>query len=266
MTWWQAVILGLLQGLTEFLPVSSSGHLVLAQHALGIQLTPDVTFEVLLHAGTALSIMTVYRHRLLTMVTDTVRTLLHPQEAYRTNTNVRTAWLVIFASIPAGMAYVFLDLQLEWTYARPWFACMMLIVTGVLLGFTMLARSQSAPVTLWKSLYVGVAQAVSLLPGMSRSGATISTGLLFGIKPETAADFSFVLVLPAILGATLIKGISLMQSPEAVDWLPMLLGTVIAYGAGIFAIRVVLGFVRRGRLHTFAFYCVGVGVLGLILL
>ena len=266
MTWWQAIILGLLQGLTEFLPISSSGHLVLAQHVLGIQLTPDVTFEVLLHTGTALSIMTVYRHRLGAIVTDTVRTFLHTRKAYRTNTNVRTAWLVIFASIPAGMAYVFLDLQLEWTYARPWFACMMLIVTGVLLGFTILARSQGGQVTIWKSLFMGVAQAVSLLPGMSRSGATISTGLLFGIKPEAAADFSFIMVLPAILGATLIKGMALLQSPEAVDWLPILLGTVIAYGAGIFAIRVVLDFVRRGRLHTFAFYCVGVGILGLILL
>ncbi len=266
MTWWQAAILGLLQGLTEFLPVSSSGHLVLAQYVLGLELTPDVSFEVFLHAGTALSIITVYRKRLKIIVDDTIRTLIHPRQAYQTNPNVRIAWQVICASIPAGLAYVFLDTQLEWTYARPWFACMMLILTGGLLGSTRLARPQGGEMTLWKSILIGAAQAVSLLPGMSRSGATISTGLLSGIKPEEAADFSFIMVLPAILGATLVKGVELMQSPETVHWFPVLLGTAIAFVTGIFAIHIVLGFVRRGRLHIFAFYCVGAGVLGLLFL
>lgn len=266
MNWWQAAILGLLQGLTEFLPVSSSGHLVLAQHVLGLQLTPDVTFEVFLHAGTALSIITVYRNQLGAIVRDMVRTLMHPWKAYQTNPDARIAWQVICASIPAGLAYVFLDARLEWTYARPWFACVMLILTGVFLGCTFLARIQDGEITLRKSILMGVAQAVSLLPGMSRSGATISTGLLSGVKPEAAADFSFIMVLPAIAGATLVKGLGLIQSPETVNWLPVLLGTTIAFVTGIFAIHVVLGFVRRGRLHIFAVYCVGVGVLGLLFL
>jgi len=268
MTWWQSIILGLLQGLTEFLPVSSSGHLVLAQHILGLQLTADVTFEVFLHAGTAFSIITVYRQRLRTIVTDTLYSLTRSRSgnAYQTNPNVRIAWQIVCASVPAGLAYIFLEIQLEWTYARPWFACIMLIVTGGLLGSTWLVRIREREVNLWKSILIGVAQAVSLLPGMSRSGATISTGLLSGVRPEAAADFSFIMVLPVIFGATLIKGLALIQSPEAVDWLPVLLGTLVAYGTGIFAIHVVLGFVRRGRLHTFALYCVGVGVLGLIFL
>ena len=267
MTWWQAAILGLLQGLTEFLPVSSSGHLVLAQHLLGLQLTPDVTFEVFLHAGTALSIITVYRKRLWAIITNGIRNLVHPLRAYRTNPDTRIAWQVVLASIPAGLAYVFLEEQLEWTYARPWFACVMLLLTGTLLGSTLLVRShETGKITLCESILIGIAQAVALLPGMSRSGATISTGLLSGVRPEAAADFSFIMVLPVILGATLIKGLELFQSPETVDWIPVLLGTSIAYGTGIFAIHVVLGFVRRGRLHTFAFYCVGVGVLGLLFL
>lgn len=266
MTWWQAAILGLLQGLTEFLPVSSSGHLVLAQHVLGLQLTPDVTFEVFLHAGTALSIITVYRNRLGAIVREMVRTLMHPRKAYQTNPDARIAWQVICASIPAGLAYMFLDVQLEWTYARPWFACVMLVLTGVFLSCTLLARTQGGEVTLRKSVLMGIAQAVSLLPGMSRSGATISTGLLSGVKPEAAANFSFIMVLPAIAGATLVKGLGLIQSPETVNWLPVLLGTTIAFATGIFAIHVVLGFVRRGRLHIFAVYCVGVGVLGLFFL
>ncbi|MCY4159523.1 MAG: undecaprenyl-diphosphate phosphatase [Bacteroidetes bacterium] len=264
MTWWQSVILGLLQGLTEFLPVSSSGHLVLAQHILGLQLTPDVTFEVFLHAGTAFSIITVYRSRLWSMITDTIRAFSHQKKAYQTNPNVRIAWQVIFASVPAGLIYAFFDAQLEWTYARPWFACMMLIVTGALLGCTLLVRTQEGELSVLKSVLIGVAQAISLLPGMSRSGATISTGLLAGVRPEVAADFSFIMVLPAIFGATLIKGLALVQSSESIAWIPVLLGTFVAYGTGVFAIYVVLGFVRRGRLHTFALYCVGIGILGLI--
>ncbi len=266
MTWWQAAILGLLQGLTEFLPVSSSGHLVLAQHILGLQLTPDVTFEVFLHAGTALSILIVYRDRLGVILSGFFRTLMHPQKSYQDNPHARFTWQIIFASIPAGLAYIFLDTQLEWTYARPWFACVMLILTGIFLASTLLARSEGGEMTLQKSILMGIAQAVSLLPGMSRSGATISTGLLSGIKPETAADFSFMMVLPAITGATMIKGIGLIQSTETINWFPVLLGTAIAFVTGIFAIHAVLGFVRRGRLHIFAFYCVGMGILGLFFL
>lgn len=266
MAWWQAVILGLLQGLTEFLPVSSSGHLVLAQHVLGLQLTPDVTFEVFLHAGTAFSIVTVYRNQLGTIVKDVIRTLVNPRKGYQTNPNARTAWQVVCASIPAGLAYMFLEAQLEWTYAHPWFACMMLIITGGFLWSTLLVRTPGGEITLWKSILMGTAQAVSLFPGMSRSGATISTGLLSGIKPEAAADFSFMMILPVILGATLVKGLELLQSPETVSWLPVLLSTAIAFVTGIFAIHIVLGFVRSGRLHIFAFYCVGVGVLGLFFL
>lgn len=266
MALWQAAILGLLQGLTEFLPVSSSGHLVLAQHVLGLHLTPDVTFEVFLHAGTAFSIITVYRHRLGGILMDSIRSLTSAKMAYETNPNVRILWQVVCASIPAGLAYVFLETQLEWTYARPWVACIMLIVTGIILGSTFLVHAQEGAVTLSRSILIGIAQAVSLLPGMSRSGVTISTGLLSGVKPEAAADFSFMMVLPVILGATLVKGLELFQFPETVDWIPVLLGTAIAYVTGIFAIHVVLGFVRRGRLHTFAFYCVGIGVLGLLIL
>ncbi len=266
MTWWQAVILGLLQGLTEFLPVSSSGHLVLAQHVLGLQLTPDVTFEVFLHAGTALSIMTVYRHQLWSIVTHTTRSLAHPVRGYHTNSEVRIVWQVGFASIPAGLAYIFLDAKLEWTYARPWFACIMLVVTGALLGSTLLARTQDGQVTIWKSVLIGLAQAIALLPGVSRSGATISFALLSGVKPRSAADFSFIMVLPVILGATFIKVIELIQSPETIDWLPVLFGTLIAYGTGIFAIHIVLRFIRRGRLYIFSIYCVGVGGLGLLFL
>ncbi len=266
MTWWQATILGVLQGLTEFLPVSSSGHLVLAQYVLGLQLTPDVTFEVFLHAGTALSIITVYRKRLWRILKDPLLTLSRPWSAYQVNLNTRMMWQVVFASIPAGLAYMFLESQLEWTYARPWVACIMLIATGMLLGSTYLVRLKSAEITLLKSLLIGVAQSISLLPGMSRSGATISTGLLLGVKSETAADFSFIMVLPVILGASLIKGLALINSSESIDWLPILLGTSLAYGTGIFAIHVVLSFVRRGRLHTFAPYCVGVGILGLLFL
>ncbi len=266
MTWWQAVILGLLQGLTEFLPVSSSGHLVLAQHILGLELTPDVTFEVFLHAGTAFSILTVYRRQIWSMIAHSISGFVNPIRGYQTDSDVRITWLVIIASIPAGLAYVFLDTKLEWTYARPWFACIMLIITGLLLLSTLLARSQDGHVTVWKSCLIGLAQATALLPGVSRSGATISIALLSGVKPKSAADFSFIMVLPVIFGATLIKLIELIQSPETIDWFPVIIATLLAYGTGVCAIKMVLRFVRQGQLHIFSIYCVGVGGLALLFL
>jgi len=179
---------------------------------------------------------------------------------------VKTVWRIVLASVPAGLAYVFLEAQLEWSYAHPWFACIMLIITGILLTMTLLARAPIGDLTMMKSAVIGLAQAMSLLPGMSRSGATISTGLLCGVKPEDAADFSFIMVLPAIFGASFVKALELFQSSDPITWLPILLGTSIAYGIGIFAIKIVLRFVRRGRLHIFAGYCVGLGILGLLFL
>ena len=266
MTWWQAILLGLLQGLTEFLPVSSSGHLVLMQHVLGITLTGDVAFEVMVHFGTALSIITVYRSRITGILGNTWRSLRQPVQAYRAQPDVRIFWQVVLATIPVGLAYVALGDSLEQAFAHPRLACAMLILTAVLLWLTLLAPIGKRTTTTGSAVLTGMAQAAALLPGISRSGATICAGLYLKVDPETAADFSFLMVLPPILGASVLKVVDLSVDATAIDWVPILLGAGVAYAAGIVAIRVVLNFVRRGRLHYFAYYCALAGVLGLIFL
>ena len=266
MTWWQAVILGLVQGLTEFLPVSSSGHLVLGQHVLGIELTEDVAFEVMLHLGTALSIVTVYRHRIKAIVSSMVSSLPSPIRAYQAHGEARFGWQIVLATIPVGLAYVFFGSTFERTFAYPTLACAMLVVTGGLLWLTKLAPSGQRTTTWASALLTGLAQTAALLPGMSRSGATICTGLYLRIDSKSAADFSFLMVLPPILGAALLKGMELAERADAIDWIPILLGAVVAYISGIWAIRMVLQFVRKGRLHYFAYYCVGAGLIGWIML
>lgn len=266
MNWWQAAILGLVQGLTEFLPVSSSGHLVLGQHVLGISLTEDVAFEVMLHFGTALSIITVYRSRIRAILGETLRSLPAPRQAYRTQSEARLGWQITLATVPVGLAYVFFSDVFEQAFMYPWLACAMLVVTGLMLWLTLLAPRGQRATTGMSSLLTGLAQTAALLPGISRSGATICTGLYLRVDPETAADFSFLMVLPPILGAALLKLIDMTGDAASIDWVPILVGTIVAYLSGILAIRVVLNFVRRGRLHYFAYYCVGVGALGWILL
>jgi len=264
MTWWQAIILGLVQGLTEFLPVSSSGHLVLGQHLLGIALTDDVAFEVMLHLGTAGSIITVYHARIGTLVGQMVRSL--PHAANRTDPEVRLGWQIALSCVPVGLAYVLLGDMFEAAFMKPRLACAMLLVTGGLLWLTRLAPTGQRATSAWTALLTGVAQVAALLPGISRSGATICTGLYLRVDPEAAADFSFLMVLPPIAGAALLKVTDMTAQVAAVDWVHVLVGTAVAYASGVLAIRVVLNFVRRGRLHYFAYYCVGVGLLGWLLL
>jgi undecaprenyl-diphosphatase len=141
----------------------------------------------------------------------------------------------------------------------------MLIVTGVLLLLTRLRRAPSGELTAWRSLAIGVAQTFAMIPGISRSGATICAAIYLDVKPEKAANFSFLMLLPVVIGATLLKAAEVIEQGVA-DWVPLVLGTVVAFASGIVAIRVVLGFVRRGRLQVFAWYCFAVGTLGLLLI
>ena len=269
MTWWEAGLLGLIQGLTEFLPVSSSGHLVIGQQVLGLDPTSDVTFEVFVHFGTALSISTIYWRRARIITVETFRAALRPatlQASYTTSEEVRTGCFVALTLIPTGLVYVMLKDPLEAAFSSPRLACGMLLVTGVLLMLTMLRKNPGGRLTPGKALVVGLAQAAAILPGLSRSGATICAALYQNVKPDKAADFSFLMLLPVVLAATLLKSLELVEAPTDISWGPLVVGTAVAYVSGVAAISVVLNIVRRGRLHYFAYYCFGVGALGLVLL
>ena len=293
MTWWEAIILGLLQGLAEFLPISSSGHLVLGQYFLGIN-EPDITFEVFLHFGTVLSIFTVYRKRIFTILGDFFRALVQPSRlraALRpgpientpdepfaaevgatgsgggsSSAAVRLALFILLSMIPTALVYVFFGDALEGLFEYPKFVCGMLLVTGALLLLIRFRPNPDGNFSAGKSLLVGLAQGAAMIPGISRSGSTISTAILLDVDRKDAADFSFLMSLPVIVGATLLKVLDMVETGAAVDWLPFVVGTLVAYLSGIWAIKVVIAFVQRGDLQYFAYYCFAAGTLGLLLI
>lgn len=269
MSEFEAAILGLLQGLTEFLPVSSSGHLVLGQYVLGLETTADVTFEVFTHFGTAMSILTVYRKEVLGLVRSGFRGLLSPRdipELYAGQPVFRMAVFILITLVPTGIVYVLFKDPLEAAFASPKLVAGMLVVTGILLLLTLLRREPAGELTPLKSFVVGIAQSAAMVPGISRSGATICTGIYQNVDQETAANFSFLMVLPVILGATLLKLGDAFGPDAATAALPLILGTLVAYASGIFAIKIVLVVVKRGNLWWFAYYCFAVGIAGLVMI
>lgn len=265
----EAIILGLIQGLTEFLPVSSSGHIVLGRHVLGIEATKDVTFEVFVHFGTAMSILTVYRKDIADLFRAAFKGLAKPGEIgdlYNADPAFKTVVFILITMIPTGIVYVVFKDQLEAAFADPTLVSGMLLVTGVLLLLTLLRKNTTGELTPLKSFFIGVAQSVAMIPGISRSGSTICIAIYQNVDQEKAANFSFLMVLPVIVGATILKFGEAFGPEAETAILPLILGTIVAYVSGIFAIRMVLAVVRKGNLSWFAYYCFFVGGLGLILI
>ncbi|MBT8400915.1 MAG: undecaprenyl-diphosphate phosphatase [Rhodothermia bacterium] len=270
MNWWEAAILGVVQGLTEFLPISSSGHLVLGQHLLGIEAGgDDVVFEVFVHFGTVLSIMTVYRRPVAKMIVSAIKAIKKPLEFadhYRDDESFRTAMLILVTMVPSGIVYFLFRESLEAAFGSPLLVCFMLLVTGILLLLTVLRKNPSGDLNAGKAFLVGVAQSAAMIPGISRSGATICAALYQNVEPERAANFSFLMLLPVVLGATLIKSLDLAAAEIGTGWLPIIVGTVAAYASGVAAIKMLLRVIRLGRLQYFAYYCFLVGIVGILLL
>ena len=269
MTWWEAVLLGVVQGLTEFLPISSSGHLVLGQYLLGIDGGEDVAFEVFVHFGTVLSIITVYRRPVLGMIVSTLGALRDPRGApsrFAEDESFRTAMLILVTMVPTGLVYLLFREDLEAAFGSPLLVSVMLIVTGLLLLLTVLRKNPDGEINTAKAIVMGFAQSAAMIPGISRSGATICTALYQNVDPEKAANFSFLMLLPVVLGATLVKSLDMFAAAELTRWVPIFLGTVAAYVSGVAAIKMLLGVIRLGRLQYFAYYCFAVGILGMLFL
>ncbi len=271
MTWWEAALLGLIQGLTEFLPISSSGHLVLGKYLLGLNEpgADDIAFEVFVHFGTVLSILTIYYKKILDLVQAGLAALVEPHRVvahYQDNESFRTVVYILITLIPTGIVYVLLKDFLQEKFNDPRFVCSMLIVTGILLLLTLLRRRPNGRMTPLKAFVTGIAQSAAMMPGISRSGSTICTALYQNVSPREAADFSFLMLLPVVIGATLLQGIDMVQEGFGIQWAPIVIGTLVAYVSGIIAIKIVLDFVRRGNLQYFAYYCFAAGGLGLILI
>jgi len=259
-------LLATIQGLTEFLPISSSGHLVLAQGALGMT-APDLTLDVVLHLGTLVAVLIVYRRDVRRILGDLVLG------------RWRESALVLLATLPASYVGLVHGDRVEALFGSPTFAAKMLFVTAAILVVGELARrrrasaeerplSPGAGVQLpawWGALVIGLAQALAILPGISRSGSTIAAGLAIGLAPVAAARFSFLLAIPAILGA------AVLQSPDAfargAEVAPggLLFAAALAGAVGWVALRLLLAFLGRGAFAWFAVYCAVAGAVALAL-
>lgn len=264
MTTVTAFWLGLVQGLTEFFPVSSSGHLVLLQHFFGIR-EPQLAFDVIVHLGTAVAVIAFTWRELGEILASLVklpRWLIGGKLAQaQDERGLRLLGLLVLGSIPAGLAGIFLQDQFRALFGAPIVVSVLLLVTGlILLGADKAQQGdkQLAEVRAGDSFLVGLAQAGAILPGISRSGSTIAAGLKLGLSREAAAKFSFLLSLPAIGGAALLELGDLGQS--AISRGSLAVGFVTSALAGYFAIRYLVALLQRGKLRGFAYYCFAVGL------
>ncbi|HUU30063.1 MAG TPA: undecaprenyl-diphosphate phosphatase [archaeon] len=272
-----ALLLGVLQGLTEFLPVSSSGHLVLGEALLGVRMQ-GIAFEVAVHLATAGAVVLAYRKRILAML-KALRLFLEPgawrksrsgdelQDSARENFLLDIYLLI--STVPAGIIGVLLKDKIESAFKDPRLVCLMLLITGLILASSRFSpKTSRLPLTWWRALLVGTVQAAALLPGISRSGTTITAGLFLGLGPGKSAEFSFLLALPAILGASIVEFSSRITTVSAA--LPGLgalaVGTVTAFISGFTAIFFLLKTLQKGKFDRFAYYCWAVGLLGILLL
>ncbi|MBF0201221.1 MAG: undecaprenyl-diphosphate phosphatase [Desulfamplus sp.] len=275
---YQAIILGVLQGLTEFLPVSSSGHLALGHYILGIT-EPTLFFDVSLHVGTLIAVIVVFFKDIRDITASLwglIRHKLHrgkfPGEegffsrAY-VDPNIRFAILIIVASVPTAFMGLFFKQYMDAMSDSINFVGCMMLVTGTFLWLTRGIKPSGAGIMAMgykRALLIGICQGLAVIPGISRSGATISAALFSGMDRETAARFSFLLSIPAILGAELISLRDFVTQGIAFDF-SILYGTLISFVVGYAALKLLIHLVKNGRFYLFAPYCWIVGGFAIII-
>lgn len=256
----EAIILGIIQGLTEFLPVSSSGHIELGTAILNIQTTDSLLFSIVVHAATALSTILVFRKDILHILDELFQ--------FKWNESTEFVLKIIISIIPIAIVGVFFEDQIEALFGgNVMLVGSMLILTGLLLSFTYFQKSNDGKMTYLSALIVGIAQSIAILPGVSRSGATIATALILGIDRERAARFSFLMVLVPIIGASILKFRDYLQQPTAdqgIGGIVLFAGFLAAFVFGYLACKWMLGIVRKGKLIYFAIYCFVVGVISIV--
>lgn len=259
MTIIEAIILGIVQGLTEFLPVSSSGHIELGTVLLGVQSKDNLLFSVVVHCATALSTIIVFRKDIVDII----------QGVFRFQWNEQTAYVakIVVSMIPVGFIGAFFKEEIEAFFGgNVLLVGIMLLITGTLLAMTYYAKKQAGEVTFPKAIIIGLAQAFAIMPGISRSGATIATALLVGVEKERAARFSFLMVLVPIMGASLLEILDYWEAPPAeggITGLALVLGFVAAFLSGLVACQWMISIVKRGKLIYFAIYCFAIGTLAI---
>lgn len=261
MTIIEALILGIVQGLTEFLPVSSSGHIELGKAILNIQTTDNLLFSIVVHGATALSTIIVFR----TTIIDLFKGLLE----FKNNESFRYTMKIIISMIPVGIIGVLFEEKLEALFTgNVLLVGSMLIFTGLLLTFTYLSKNTTKDVSFGRAIIIGLAQAVAILPGISRSGSTISTALILGVDKEKATRFSFIMVLLPIMGATLLKVKDYFEAPAlagGISTIALIIGFLAAFISGLLACTWMIQIVKRGKLIYFAYYCFAIGIISIVI-
>jgi len=254
-----AIILGVVQGLTEFLPVSSSGHLELAKYILGDKALPreSLMMTVVLHFATAMATVFVFRKEIMEILKGLFNRLPSEEKSF--------VYKIIISMIPAAFVGLFFEKELEALFSQNiMLVCSMLILTGLLLFVADKAAYTDKDVTFSNAFKIGVAQAIAITPGISRSGATISTSVLLGIDRTKAAKFSFLMVVPLIFGKIAKDLLTGDFTTVNMEYTPMVTGFVSAFLTGIFACKWMISIIRKSQLKYFAWYCVIIGLGGVI--
>jgi undecaprenyl-diphosphatase len=261
MSVFEAFILGIVQGLTEFLPVSSSGHIELGKAILNINTSDNLLFSIVVHGATALSTVVVFR--------KTIFELLKGVLEFKNNESLHYTLKIILSMIPVGIVGVFFEDEIESFFTgNVLFVGSMLIVTAVLLTITYFFKNTNKDVSYGRAIIIGMAQAVAILPGISRSGATISTALILGVDKEKATKFSFLMVLLPILGATLLKVKDYFETPSiagGISSFALIVGFLAAFISGLLACTWMIRIVKSGKLIYFAYYCFAIGIISIII-
>lgn len=279
MEWFEAVLLGLIQGLTEFLPVSSSGHLEIGKVLLGVETSDDLLFTTMVHAATVLSTIVVFRKEIWTLLKGFFCGLkdwrLEKNEAGRKVLvcNDQTDYIlkIALSMIPILIVGVFFKDQVESLFGSIYVVGVALVMTALLLFFSDFAsrpgRKSVFPVkeyrngfSYWQAFAVGLGQAFAVVPGLSRSGTTISTGLICGVKRENMAQFSFLMVLVPILGETFLEVIGGEFGASTVGVVSLISGFIAAFLSGLFACKVMIALVKKAKLSWFALYCLAAAI------
>lgn len=250
---YEAFILGMLQGLTEFLPVSSSGHIQIGAYLFGINTGENLMFTVLVHGATVISTIIVFWKEIKKIVLGVLK--------FEYNAETRFFLYIVISMIPVALVGVFFKAEVEQLFdGKIIFVASMLMVTGFLLAATSFvkANSTTGQLNYTKAFLIGMAQAFAVLPGISRSGATIATGLIVGIEKKEATRFSFLMVVAPIMGISFLQIIDIMENPLAIgstSVTALAVGFVSALGFGIVACRWMINLVQKGKLIYFAIYC-----------
>jgi len=259
----KAIILGIVQGTTEFLPVSSSGHLVLGSKILNFQ-EQGVVFDVFLHLGTLLAVVLVFRKDLLEMIKAPFLMMKGSKDPEVRNYFFWNVYVIV-GTIPIVFVGLLINDYIDMIFKSELVVYCMLAVTGILMFLTSFLKERGVTLNCSRSLIIGIAQAMAIMPGLSRSGSTIFAGMALGLKRETAARFAFIMSIPAIIGAVILQYSEMLHNSNSVNGLLAIgAGTVMSAVSGYFAIVLLLDIVKRNRLQWFGYYCLVISFVGFV--